>query len=237
MAFLNVDYSALNFFKSCDNFTNHEPSGLELEYVETPRSVVAVLSSIDYCVTQTNNDRIPSHHSMEATLLETNDDDGRPFVERNEETEFPNDTMAETADNESPPDHGGDRPDHQRRRRLQGWRFGVASSAALATLVLVINFVLVVWASLSHSLHDGIGRLYVGDCDTVDTWSLWLHLLVNVLSSTLLGASNYTMQCLASPTRSECDTAHVRGEWLDIGVGGVHNLSWCAQSQENFLEA
>lgn len=95
--------------------------------------------------------------------------------------------------------------------------------------MLAINFVVILWASLSRPLHDGIGQLYVGDCDTVDTMSLWMHLLINGLSAILLGASNYTMQCLASPTRSECDTAHARGEWLGIGIDGMHNLkriSW-----------
>ncbi len=40
----------------------------------------------------------------------------------------------------------------------------------------------------------------------------------------LLGASNYTMQCLSAPTRSEVDKAHSQGIWLDIGVPGVRNL-------------
>lgn len=122
-----------------------------------------------------------------------------------------------------------DKPSSRQRRRFQGWRFGVAFSAAVAIIVLILNFILALWASLTHPLHDGIGRLYVGDCDTVDTLSLSIHVLINGLSSILLGASNYTMQCLVSPTRSECDTAHARGEWLDIGIGGVHNLkriSW-----------
>jgi len=33
------------------------------------------------------------------------------------------------------------------------------------------------------------------------------------------------MQILSSPTRSECDKAHVRRDWLDIGVNGLQNLT------------
>ena len=59
--------------------------------------------------------------------------------------------------------------------------------------------------------------------------SLWLHLAINVLSTLLLGASNYCMQCLTSPTREEVDRAHSRHIWLDIGIPSVRNLrrvSW-----------
>lgn len=59
---------------------------------------------------------------------------------------------------------------------------------------------------------------------TVNAWTTWLHLLINSLSSLLLSASNYTMQCLSSPTRGEVDRAHARGDWLDIGVVSVRNL-------------
>lgn len=54
--------------------------------------------------------------------------------------------------------------------------------------------------------------------------SLWLHLAINVLSTVLLGASNYCMQCLSSPTRGDVDKAHSKGVWLDIGVPSVRNL-------------
>ncbi|KAM0722513.1 hypothetical protein Q7P37_001954 [Cladosporium fusiforme] len=115
--------------------------------------------------------------------------------------------------------------DKGKARRLQGWRFGVALSAAVAICVLVTNCILTVWASLRFPLEDGMGTAFVGECSTANTWALWLHILINALSSILLSASNYTMQCLSSPTRKECDKAHARGDWLDIGVAGVRNLS------------
>lgn len=95
----------------------------------------------------------------------------------------------------------------------------------MATGVLLINISLTAWASIHFSISDGIGESYIGSCEVVDRWALWLHLLINALSSALLSASNYTMQCVISPTRKECDKAHARGDWLDIGVPSIRNLS------------
>lgn len=64
-----------------------------------------------------------------------------------------------------------------------------------------------------------------GSCNRANAITTWLHILINGLSSLLLSASNYTMQTLAAPTRSEVDRAHARGSWMDIGVVSVRNLS------------
>ncbi|MCJ1458534.1 hypothetical protein MMC28_008907, partial [Mycoblastus sanguinarius] len=40
----------------------------------------------------------------------------------------------------------------------------------------------------------------------------------------LVGASNYSMQCLSSPTRGEINKAHNQKIWLDIGVPSFRNL-------------
>lgn len=74
-------------------------------------------------------------------------------------------------------------------------------------------------------LENGIGTLYMGKCNRVNTWNTVLHVVINILSSILLSASNYATQVLASPTRSECDKAHARRDWLDIGVSGLRNLT------------
>jgi hypothetical protein len=51
-----------------------------------------------------------------------------------------------------------------------------------------------------------------------------IHLLINILSSLLLAASNYAMQCLSAPTRRDIEKHHSKGWWLDIGVPSFHNL-------------
>lgn len=116
------------------------------------------------------------------------------------------------------------RPSRRRKSPLKGWRAGVAAAAATTTAAFLVNTTLTLWAVLHFDINDGIGDAYEGDCGIVDAWSTGLHLLINGLSSALLSASNYTMQCLAAPTRRDCDIAHARGSWLDIGVPSVRNL-------------
>ncbi|KAI7544392.1 hypothetical protein KC331_g6837 [Hortaea werneckii] len=111
-----------------------------------------------------------------------------------------------------------------KRRRLQGWRFGVTVSAWTAFTVLLLNLILTIYAGTSYPHYGGLGLAFEGKCSTVNSWTTWLHVLINGLSSVLLSASNYTMQCLCSPTRKEIDQAHARGDWLDIGVPSVRNI-------------
>ncbi|KAF3009632.1 hypothetical protein E8E13_007344 [Curvularia kusanoi] len=51
-----------------------------------------------------------------------------------------------------------------------------------------------------------------------------LHIVINVLSTLLLSASNYTMQVLTAPTYDECIRAHRQGKWLDIGILSMRNI-------------
>ncbi|TKA83796.1 hypothetical protein B0A55_00078 [Friedmanniomyces simplex] len=112
----------------------------------------------------------------------------------------------------------------QKRRKLQGWRFGVTCSAYTAFSVLMLNFILTIVAATKFGSVKGVGTAFTGSCDTVNSWTTWLHILINALSSILLSASNYTMQCLCSPTRKEIDEAHAKGDWMDIGVASVRNI-------------
>ncbi|RMY99326.1 hypothetical protein D0862_07171 [Hortaea werneckii] len=111
-----------------------------------------------------------------------------------------------------------------KRHRLQGWRFGVTVSAWTAFTVLLLNLILTIYAGVRYPHHGGLGIAFEGKSSTVNSWATWLHVLINGLSSILLSASNYTMQCLCSPTRKEVDQAHARGDWLDIGVPSVRNI-------------
>ncbi|KAF2155261.1 hypothetical protein K461DRAFT_110724 [Myriangium duriaei CBS 260.36] len=63
----------------------------------------------------------------------------------------------------------------------------------------------------------------------MDRAKVGTHLLVNVLATGLLAASNYAMQVLVSPTRYEVDKAHARRKWLDVGLPSLRNIravSW-----------
>jgi hypothetical protein len=111
------------------------------------------------------------------------------------------------------------------RQRFRGWRFGVLLASAMSSLVLLTNCVAAIAIHAAYGTHDGVITAFEGDCDIVNRWSLGLHLVINVLSSLLLSASNYTMQVLNAPTRSECDKAHARGVWMDIGITSLHNIA------------
>ena len=113
---------------------------------------------------------------------------------------------------------------YRRLRKLQGYHFGVLWCAGVAALVLIINLILTIWAVAKSGVQDGLGTLQDGSCKRTASLTFWIHLAINVLSTLLLGASNYSMQCLSSPIRSEVDKAHSQGIWLDIGVPSVRNL-------------
>ena len=112
---------------------------------------------------------------------------------------------------------------------FHGWRVGVFICAVIAGLVFTVNVAVTIWAATKFGVQKGIGTIQDGSCAEARSLSLWLHVAINALSTLLLSASNYTMQCLSSPTRDEVDKAHKQGIRLDIGVPSIRNLrliSW-----------
>lgn len=80
-----------------------------------------------------------------------------------------------------------------------------------------------------RGFEDGIATIKDGKCSGTKRESVFLHLGINILGTQLLGASNYTMQCLSSPTREEVNKAHRQRVPLDIGIPSLTNLrrlSW-----------
>ena len=59
--------------------------------------------------------------------------------------------------------------------------------------MLALNVGFILWAVPRHDVGNGRGVLYHGSCDRVHNLSIGLHLVINILSTILLGASNYTM--------------------------------------------
>ena len=108
--------------------------------------------------------------------------------------------------------------------RLQGYHFGIWVSAITTAIVLVINLIWITVMASRYRVIRGIGTIQEGSCRKTNSLAMWLHLLINILSTLLLGCSNYTMQCLSSPTRRNVDKAHREGVSLDIGVPSMRNL-------------
>lgn len=109
------------------------------------------------------------------------------------------------------------------------WRIAVRYCALAGCLVLLTNIIfLLVGESRagfpSFSSNQGKRTLYDGNCDTTKKINIGVHLLINVLSTILLGASNYCMQCMSAPTREEAEQAHAKFRWVDIGVPSIRNL-------------
>ena len=183
----------------------HIERGLDIQLSTLP-SYSAASSFINDC------DTAPDAEGMDEALIDRGSQ-SRPLSHNDE---------ASNAKSDNQPSM--ERPSRRRKSSLKGWRAGVAAAAATTTLAFLLNLSLTLWAVLHFGASDGIGDAYEGDCGVVNMWSTGLHLLINGLSSALFSASNYTMQCLAAPTRRECDAAHARGSWLDIGVPSVRNL-------------
>ncbi|KAK0383249.1 hypothetical protein NLU13_9162 [Sarocladium strictum] len=91
-------------------------------------------------------------------------------------------------------------------------------------VILFLNLGLTIFAVSSYGSSNGVGLVYEGKCSTVRALDLWLHLLINLLSTGLLSASNYCMQLQAAPMRRDVDAAHKDGKWLDIGIPSLRNL-------------
>jgi hypothetical protein len=113
-----------------------------------------------------------------------------------------------------------------RKSRYHGWRMGVLVGCCTSAFVLCCNIAVVIVGSHVPGGYkdDGIADLIIGSATTISRWSTAAHLVINIFSTMLLGASNFTMQVLSSPTRGDIDRAHARGRWLDIGLLSTRNL-------------
>lgn len=113
----------------------------------------------------------------------------------------------------------------KRRSRFHGWQWGVIVGICACTLVLVMNLTFVIIGLTATSGYQGgIATLLAGNEDHIARTSTVLHVVLNVLSTLLLSASNYAMQVLSSPTRAECIKAHEKDSWLDIGIPSLRNV-------------
>jgi hypothetical protein len=123
-------------------------------------------------------------------------------------------------------------PTHKRAQTLSvrlSRRNSVLTAACIVSwLVLVMNCIGTIGIRRLHSE----ARLFTGDCVTANRLDSGLHVVINLLSSLLLGASNLCMQLLSAPTRAEIDKAHKRRIWLDIGIPSVKNLKYIAAKRK-----
>ncbi|KAF2489259.1 hypothetical protein BU16DRAFT_567439 [Lophium mytilinum] len=117
------------------------------------------------------------------------------------------------------------------KRYTTGWRSTVAINAGSAVVVLLINVVFTIGVALGPRFLDWQGTLYEGKCSTSRSIGTLMHIMVNVLGTVLLSGSNFVMQVLSAPTRSEVDAAHARSIWLDIGIPSTRNLKYISKER------
>lgn len=119
-------------------------------------------------------------------------------------------------------------PDHPRARTWNNWLSRqdvlLATATVSCLIVLVVNLVATALVQAKFKAAGVVLTLFEGSCSRVKSNDTIYHILINILSTLLLGASNLSMQLLAAPTRREVDRAHSEGKWLDIGVPSWRNL-------------
>ncbi|KAJ9604505.1 hypothetical protein H2200_011341 [Cladophialophora chaetospira] len=105
-----------------------------------------------------------------------------------------------------------------KRRFTTGWKTSSRIALGCVIGVLVTNICLTI-----GFVTTGM-KMMGGNCKKVETKDTWVHLGLNVVATALLASSNYCMQLLSSPSRSEVNKAHAKQKWLDIGIASVRNL-------------
>ncbi|KEF58819.1 uncharacterized protein A1O9_03662 [Exophiala aquamarina CBS 119918] len=123
--------------------------------------------------------------------------------------------------------HGHSKFRHFREK----WRIGALLAASVAMLTALINLSVGAWATsltrTSNPMSSGIlVEIFHGDCKRASTMNTWAHLAINVISTGLLAGSNYCMQVLVAPSRTDIDRAHAKFKWLDIGLPSIRNLRY-----------
>ncbi|KAF9885145.1 hypothetical protein FE257_000671 [Aspergillus nanangensis] len=116
------------------------------------------------------------------------------------------------------------------KRPKRCWIDGVYLCAKASSVILLLHLIFVAIAAGLASRYPnqrGFGSgsvMYEGSCVVTKRWSIGLHLIINILGTAILGASNYCMQTLVAPTREDIDRAHAQHRWLDIGCASLRNL-------------
>lgn len=78
------------------------------------------------------------------------------------------------------------------RSLFKGWKFTLFLALMSSLVVLFFNVGLLIYASV-NSQENGNTVIYHGDCHQTKRLNLAFHVLINALSTALLGASNFGM--------------------------------------------
>lgn len=126
-------------------------------------------------------------------------------------------------------------PQHDRAQTFRTLRSRrdvvLLTCSTVAVITFLINLTCTIVFRSKWRTKGEITAFHTGSCSTIQKLDTGLHVVINVLSTLLLGASNLCMQLLVAPTRREIDKAHKRYVWLDIGVPSVRNLRYISRER------
>lgn len=108
-------------------------------------------------------------------------------------------------------------------RSNNGWRGGIRYCIAATLSVLIANVAFAAWTSTRRDPDRG-SILYRGSCTKASKYDTVAHAVINILSTLLVGAGNYCMHILVSPTRHDIDICHAKKVTLDVGLNSISNL-------------
>lgn len=116
------------------------------------------------------------------------------------------------------------------------WQKAALGFSIAAFLTFTVNVIFVLWATIARrdTLENGIGIISEQGCSCTKGFNTGIHVVINIMSTILLAGSNYCMQCLIAPTRSDRDKAHAKEKWLDIGVPSMRNM-WSISRKRRLL--
>ena len=111
------------------------------------------------------------------------------------------------------------------RAKFKGCRGGVKIVLIYGISILILNIALAGWLSRRADSFGGLVVLSRRSCQSSKAVIRAVHLLINVLASLHLAASNYCLQILNSPLREEIDRAYESKRWMCVGIPNIRNLS------------
>lgn len=91
-----------------------------------------------------------------------------------------------------------------------------------SVVIFLINLSCTVVFKSKWGANSDVNTLYQGDCSKTETISTDLHVVINLLSAVLLGASDLCIQLLAAPTPSEIERAHKKYLGAELSKPQTH---------------
>ncbi|KIW88601.1 uncharacterized protein Z519_10647 [Cladophialophora bantiana CBS 173.52] len=121
----------------------------------------------------------------------------------------------------------------------RGWKGSTLLFSTFCAIVPTLNLGVLIWAAAKskNGVSGDYGILVLCEgrgshqCSGIQDLNKWALLLINLLSTILLSGGNHCMQSLSVPTRSDINSAHSSGRWLDIGVLSIRNLRWISRKR------